>query len=239
MNVKASYTEAPPTPDPLHDQGSRLGWWRIAVLAGLIVAAMVVAKVCGLFDKLDVIRLQVESLGVWGKILFALAYIALSTFGFPFSWLNIAAGVFFDFPTALILCVFGYSTGFAFGFLFARKLARRQVAAWVARHPRLSRIDEQIARHGGAVVAFARLAFLPNNVLNYTFGVSRVGFATYCFWTCLTLIPHAVINICLGGAVYSVSAIGRVPWKLVSLGGAFLALLAIVIPLAWRRMKGG
>jgi len=77
----------------------------------------------------------------------------------------------------------------------------------------------------------------PFNLLNYGFGLTRVPFWTYVFWTWLCIIPGTVLYVVGADAVLQGVAQGKVPWGLVLAFGAALIFLTILVRFARRRLK--
>jgi uncharacterized membrane protein YdjX (TVP38/TMEM64 family) len=89
-------------------------------------------------------------------------------------------------------------------------------------------------------VALTRLTpIFPFNLLNYGFGLTRVPFRTYLFWSWLCMLPGAFLYVVGADAVTKGVAQGKVPWTLV--GGAAVAAAAItaLAHFARRKLDGG
>ena len=91
---------------------------------------------------------------------------------------------------------------------------------------------------GAIIVALTRLVPLfPFNLLNYAFGLTRVPFWTYVFWTWLCIIPGTVLYVVGAGALFKGLEEGRVPWGLVLTFVGALIFLAILVRLARQRLR--
>jgi uncharacterized membrane protein YdjX (TVP38/TMEM64 family) len=86
-------------------------------------------------------------------------------------------------------------------------------------------------------VALVRLVPLfPFNLVNYGFGLTRVEFRTYLFWSWLCMLPFTAVYVV--GADMFVQGLesGEVPWPLVALFVILCSSLAVVMRRARRAL---
>ena len=108
--------------------------------------------------------------------------------------------------------------------------ARDAVVRWLGGNKKFQKLDRLTAEHGAIIVAVTRLIpFFPFNLLNYGFGLTRVPFWTYLFWTWLCIIPTIVLYVVGADALTQGLRQGQVPWLLVSVGAVVLLFLIIVV----------
>jgi uncharacterized membrane protein YdjX (TVP38/TMEM64 family) len=121
----------------------------------------------------------------------------------------------------------GSTLGASLAFLTARYLARDAVGRWLSGNEKFQRLDRLTEKHGAVIVAVTRLVPLfPFNLLNYGFGLTRVSFWTYLFWSWLCMLPGTIVYLVGTDAVIRAATTGEVPWIIV---GVFVAALAAVI----------
>ena len=95
-------------------------------------------------------------------------------------------------------------------------------------------LDTLTERHGAIIVAITRLVpIFPFNLLNYGFGLTRVPFGTYLFWSWLCMLPGTVLYVVGADAFTQGLAEGRVPWAL--LGALVAALVVLVLLVRYAR----
>lgn len=191
-----------PTPAQAGDPGttSRGAVAKLAVLV-VLLAGLGVWVALGGGELLHQVRMWVDSLGVWGPLVFALCYALAVTGLLPGSVLTASAGALFGLPVGAAAVVAGATAGAALSFGLARWLGRPAVARY-AGSGRLARLDAYLSRRGFAAVLVLRLVPLfPFNVVNYGAGVSGVRFSSYLFATVLGIIPGTLVYTGLGGAL--------------------------------------
>ena len=203
-----------------------------------ILALLIVARVLGLGERLMMIRDWIEGLGMLGPVVFVGIYAAAVVAAVPGSAITVAAGALFGSVVGVIVVSIGSTLGAALCFLIARHFARESTARWLAKSDKFNELDEMTERHGAIVVAITRLIPLfPFNLLNYGFGLTRVRFGTYVFWSWLCMLPGTILYVVGADALVQFAAEGRVPWILVGCLAAAALVLAFLVRFARRKLK--
>jgi uncharacterized membrane protein YdjX (TVP38/TMEM64 family) len=213
-------------------------WWRPVLLLTLVVAILVLARVLGLADHLGDLRDWIKSLGALGALVFILIYVVAVVAALPAAPMSVAAAALFGSVWGIIVINIGATLGAGLAFLVGRYFAREAVVNWLGRNEKFRRLDALTEAHGAIIVALTRLVPLfPFNLLNYGFGLTRVPFWTYVFWTWLCIIPGTVLYVVGADAVLQGVAQGKVPWTLVLAFGVALIFLTILVRFAKRRLQ--
>jgi uncharacterized membrane protein YdjX (TVP38/TMEM64 family) len=179
---------------------------------------------------------ELRRFGPWSPILFVLVYSLATALFVPGSILTVVGGALFGPFWGTLWNLSGATIGATLAFAIARYLG----ADWVARRAgeRLGRLIRGVEEEGWRFVAFVRLVPLfPFNLVNYAFGLTRIGLGGYAIASFVCMAPGAVAYTYLGYAGLE-AASGR--------AGAIhkalfaLALLAVVafLPRLVRRLKG-
>ena len=140
----------------------------------------------------------IESLGVWGYVIFAAVYIIATVLLAPGSPLTIAAGLAFS-GWAFPLIVVAATIGAGLAFLVARHLARARVQRMIEQRPRFKAVDQAVTENGWKVVMLLRLSpVVPFNLQNYFFGVTDIKFWHYVAATFVGIMPGTALYVYLG-----------------------------------------
>ena len=218
----------------------RSGRWRPVALVSAIVVVLVSAKLLGLGDRMASLRDWIDGLGAWGPVAFLALYVAAVVAAIPGSAITIAAGALFGSLLGTVLVSIGSTLGAGLSFLIGRYFARDAVEGWLGESERFRRLDRLTERHGAAMVALSRLVPLfPFNLVNYGFGLTRVPFWTYIFWSWLCMLPGTVVYVVGADAVTRAIADGRVPWGLVASLVVLIAALLLLVRFARARLDEG
>jgi len=219
-------------------RGKPRGWWRPVALIAAVVLVLALARVFGLGERLGDLRIWIQSLGNWGYgafvILYALAVIA----ALPGAAITVAAGALFGSLIGVILVSLGSTLGASLAFLISRYFARDATARWISKNERLRQLDLLTQRHGAVIVAITRLIPLfPFNLLNYAFGLTRVPFGTYVFWSWLCMLPGTVLYVVGADALTKGITQGSIPWPLVGVLAGVALLLVFLTRFARKKLS--
>jgi uncharacterized membrane protein YdjX (TVP38/TMEM64 family) len=218
------------------------GWLKLLALAGAIVALFVLARVLGIGDRLIGLRDWIASLGPWAPVVYVVVYVAATVAMIPGSAITVLAGAVFGSLQGIVLVSISSTLGASLAFLIARYLARDTVSQWLKASPSFTALDELSERHGAVIVALTRLVpVFPFNFLNYGFGLTRVRFSTYVFWSWLCMLPGTVLYVVGADALVSGISEGRIPWTLLAVFLAAAVAVSLLVSHARKRLgrEGG
>jgi uncharacterized membrane protein YdjX (TVP38/TMEM64 family) len=212
----------------------RKGLWRPILLLAVVITIFVLARVFDVGDKLWIVRDWIQSLGVWGPIVFVLLYIVAVVAVLPGSAITLTGGALFGSALGIVLVSIASTLGASLAFLIARYFARSSVAGWLGTKKKFRELDELTEKHGAIIVAITRLVpIFPFNILNYGFGLTKVRFWTYVFWSWLCMLPGTILYVVGADAVIKAVAKGEIPWLLV----AIVVVVAIILFLLVRQAR--
>jgi uncharacterized membrane protein YdjX (TVP38/TMEM64 family) len=185
----------------------------------------------------------VESLGIWGPVVFILGYATATVAFIPGSLLTLASGAIFGLLEGTLYVFVGATIGATGAFLVARYLARSRIEARLEGKPRFRAIDRAVAREGLKIVTLLRLApVFPFNLLNYALGLTKVRLRHYLL-ACLGMIPGTFLYVYYGKALGSLAAVaggaeiekGAAYWTVFVLGLAATVAVTLVVTRIARR----
>lgn len=205
----------------------------LALLAvGLLLAAARYFDVQILFRQ----ALQwIADLGPAGPVLFVALYIAACVLLLPGAILTLGAGAVFGLAKGFVAVSVGATLGATCAFLVGRYLARDWVAAKIAGSEKFRAVDEAVAREGWKIVFLTRLSpVFPFNVLNYAFGLTRVGLKGYFLASWIGMIPGTVMYVYIGSLAGDLASLGaggreRTVGEWVLYGVGFLATVVVTV----------
>ena len=213
-------------------RGALLRW-----LAGVAAVVLLVAALRSPVASLFLARLidSFSALGPWTIPAFAIVYALAAVLFVPGSALTIGAGAIYGLLWGTVAVSLGATAGAAAAFLVARYLARERVERWAASNPRFAAIDEAVGREGLKIVLLTRLSpVFPYNLLNYLYGLTRVGFGAYVLASWIGMLPGTVLYVYLGfaGRAVAQAARGRSerpPAQYIFWAAGFLATVAVTV----------
>ncbi len=220
------------------EANGRRGLWRPILLIVLIIAMLALSSIFGLGEKLALLRDWIRSLGAWAPVVFIILYILAVVAAVPGSAITIAAGALFGSVVGVIVVSIGATVGASLAFLISRYFARGAVANWLSNKEKFQRLDQLTEKHGAVMVALTRLVpVFPFNLLNYGFGLTRVRFWTYVFWSWLCMLPGTVLYVVGTDVIAKAIAEGRVPWGLVGVLVVAAIIIALLVRAARKKLR--
>jgi pyruvate/2-oxoglutarate dehydrogenase complex dihydrolipoamide dehydrogenase (E3) component/uncharacterized membrane protein YdjX (TVP38/TMEM64 family) len=225
-------------PEARAEDARKGGWWRPVLLLAVLVAILVLAKVFNVGERLGDLRDWLTTLGPWGPLVFLLIYIVAVVAALPGAAITIAAGALFGSVLGIILVNIGATIGASLAFLIGRYFARDAVANWLSKSDKFQKLDQLTAEHGDIMVALTRLVpIFPFNLLNYGFGLTKVPFWTYVFYTWLCTLPGTILYVVGADAVSKALVQGRIPWPLVAAFLVASVFLTLLVRSARRKLR--
>jgi uncharacterized membrane protein YdjX (TVP38/TMEM64 family) len=201
--------------------------WKLVLFAAIVLSLIVLARLFGLGERLQELRDWIAGMGNLGMVAYVGLYIVAVVAAVPGLPISIAGAAIFGALKGVILVSIGSTLGASLAFLIARYLARDAIYRRLSGNDKFQRLDLLTGQHGAIIVAITRLVPLfPFNLLNYGFGLTRIPFPTYAFWSWLCMLPGTIVFLVGTDAIISAATTGEVPWLIV---GVFVAALAIVI----------
>lgn len=201
----------------------------------MIISLFLLAHLFGLGEKLAQLRDWIKSTGFLGPAVFIFIYAIGTVAAIPGSAMTVAAGSMFGSLLGVVIVSIASTSGASLAFLASRYFTREAVERWLTKKEKFRKLDALTERHGAIIVAITRLVPLfPYTLLNYGFGLTKVHFKTYVFWSWLCMIPGTVMYVVGADAVTKGLAQGKIPWVLV---GVFIIVI-ISITFLVRHARG-
>ena len=173
-------------------------WVSIAVI---VIALILLMRLLPVNKGIDRLKEWVETIGVWGPVIFALVYIGATVLFIPGSAITLAVGATFGLAWGFATVSAGSTIGAALAFLIARYLARARVQELAGKNPKFKAIDKAIGDGGWKIIALLRLSpAFPFNLSNYLFGLTAIRFWPYVLTSWLAMMPGTLMYVYLGYA---------------------------------------
>lgn len=212
----------------------------------ITVAVLMLAAVAVIIMILPTGREQLLAAARWAESapqlawpVFLLSFVVAVVAMIP-GWLfMVAGGYLFGALTGGLLAFVANLAGSVAAFFLARTYARQWVKQKFNHSKKFSGFDSAVARNGVYTVMFARLALLPNNLINYACGVSAMSLRHFVIGTSIGSLPILVANVLIGAStkdLFTAIEEGGLekPQLPLALFGAIIVVLLLVLFLAKR-----
>ncbi len=204
-------------------------WWKPVLLLVLLTILFVAAQLFHFGYQLKALGVWIKSLGAWGPIIFILIYTAAVVAILPVSLFAFMSGILFGTLEGSVVANIGATLGACLAFLTGRYFAREAVNHFLGKYEKFRELDQWTASKGALIVAVNRLfPLLPFNLVNYAFGLTKIDFWPYAFWSWICMIPAIIVYVAGGDAVRQGMSEGRIPWNLVIVVGVIVVFLLLV-----------
>jgi uncharacterized membrane protein YdjX (TVP38/TMEM64 family) len=178
-------------------------------------------------------------LGVAGYVFFIVFFIGIRLFPVPSIGFAAMAAVLFGAIRGMLIVSFASIVTSGISFIIARYFFAEGVRKRLDGAGRLSRLFKLTESHGVLVVIVTRLLpVFPFVLLNYGFGLTRIAFLPYMFWSWLCMLPTTILFVAGTDAVLAVIKQNRIPWEQVLLLIASVISIAAAVIGVQRKMKG-
>ncbi|MCH8889754.1 MAG: TVP38/TMEM64 family protein [Myxococcales bacterium] len=166
-----------------------------------------------------------EGVGMFGPVVFILAYAVAVVAFVPASLLTFGAGAIFGVGPGTLYVFVAATLGSCLAFLVSRHAARAVVERKIEGNDKFSAIDTAVAAEGLKIVFLLRLTpAVPFNLLNYALGLTRVRFADYVIAS-VGMLPGTLLYVYSGKLAGDVAALAGNP--AVARGWGYYSLLAL------------
>ncbi len=231
MSLDSSATEPASSPQ------SKSKWKPITLLA-VVIGILILAKWLNIDSWLKETENFIKGFGPWGPLVFILLYIGTTVAALPGTAMTLIAGALFGSIWGVVIVSMASTTGAALCFLIARYFAREAAAKWLSQKTSFHKLDQLTEQHGSTIVALTRLVPLfPFNLLNYGFGLTRVDFTTYVFWSWLCMLPGTILYVSAADAISQLLTKGQVSWPLVAWIGIMFVIITFLVRDARRKLN--
>ena len=183
-------------------------WIKPAGIIGGIAVIILILKKAGVFaylspENIDKLNAAIDGLGLWGPVVYILAYIAGCLFFLPGLVLTLVAGVFGSVWGTIYVSI-GSTIGASLSFILARTALRPMVEGWAQKNSVFRKIDDGVEQHGWRMVMTTRLVpIFPFNLQNYAYGLTKVKFPTYLVCSWLFMLPGTAAYVIASGSIIS------------------------------------
>ena len=214
---------------------------KVAIGLAAVAALILLGRAAG--GYIQPFAAWVEGLGIFGPVVFILAYAAAVVAFVPASLLTLGAGAIFGLGPGTLYVFVAATLGSCMAFLVSRYAARAAVERKIEGNDKFAAIDTAVAAEGRKIVFLLRLSpVFPFNLLNYALGLTKVSFADYAMAS-FGMIPGTLLYVYSGkiaGDVASLAGGGGVErgagyWAVLALGMAATVAVTIVVTRTARR----
>lgn len=188
--------------------------YTMRIVVALVVTLLILAAVYS-DPKENALALRdwISSFGPWAPLIFILVHFLLTSASFPATPLTILGGVLFGYFWGIVVVMAAFTLGAAVHFKIARMLGRKKVETLVLKNSRLEELEHLLDRHKHLAVTISRIIpLMPVSLLNFAYGLTKLKFLPYLFWTFIGMLPGTSLFVTGAAAVVDVGIDSEIPW---------------------------
>jgi len=201
----------------------------IVVIAGLLL----LSRFFPVVDFVATLQRRVTGLGAWSAICYPLLFAGCNILLLPGGILCVGAGFFFGLWWGFFIVLLGNSIGAAVSFALSRWLGARWLSRQLSANRMLQVLEKAVERDAWKIIFLSQLhPLFPTSLLNYLYGLTKIRFGLYMFWTTVGRAPGLFLYTYLGtlGQLSLNLARGKTHPRIVEYwtwGGAFLVTVLL------------
>src|SRR5437660_230834 len=165
-------------------EARRAVYLQVATFVIVIVALLLLSRFFPVVDVVAALQRRVSGLGAWSAVCYPLLFAGCNILLLPGGILSVGAGFFFGLWWGFFIVLLGNSIGAAISFGLSRWLGAR----WLSRHLSANRmlqvVEKAVERDASKIIFLSQFhPLFPTSLLSYLYGLTRIRFALYMFWT--------------------------------------------------------
>lgn len=181
-------------------------WFKVLLILSIIGPTFLILRLLNIdFSGVseEEFKNWVESLGIWGPIIYAAIYILRPLILFPAVVLSATAGIIWGPLIGFLYLQIAANISSTLEFLIARYFARGAIEKYFK--GKILSLDEKIEKHGFLTVLLIRL--IPNvpwDIQNLSLGLTKVKFRDYFIATMIGIMPGSFAFVFFGSSLIKV-----------------------------------
>jgi uncharacterized membrane protein YdjX (TVP38/TMEM64 family) len=180
-------------------EARRAVYLQVAAFVIGIAALLLLSHFFPIVDLIVALQRRVIGLGVLGAVCYPLLFAACNILLLPGGVLSVGAGFFFGLWWGFFIVLLGNIVGAAVSFALSRWLGARWLSRQLSANRMLRVVEKAVERDAWKIVFLTQLhPLFPTSLLNYLYGLTRIRFGHYIFWSTVGRAPGLFLYTYLG-----------------------------------------
>jgi uncharacterized membrane protein YdjX (TVP38/TMEM64 family) len=219
---------------------------QLATFVAIIAALLLLSKFFNVVEVIVAAQQRVMNWGAWSGVCYPFLFAICNVLLLPGGILCVGSGFFFGLWWGFFIVLAGNAVGAAISFALSRWVGQTWFRRRLARNKMLTALEPVVEREGWKIIVLTQLhPLFPTSLINYFYGLTRIRFRTFMFWSSVGRAPGLFLYVYLGtlGQLGLNLARGKTHPRLVEYwtwGGAFVVtalLLFVVSRMAFRTIS--
>src|SRR5438132_7986120 len=180
-------------------EARRAVYLQVATLVIAIAALLLLSHFFPVVDFVAAVQQRVIGLGAWSAVCYPLLFAACNVLLLPGGILSVGAGFFFGLWWGFLIVLLGNSIAAAVSFALSRWLGARWRKRQRSTNVMLQVLEKAVERDAWNIIFLSQLhPLFPTSLLNYFYGLTKIRFGVYMFWTNVGRVPGLFLYTYLG-----------------------------------------
>ena len=215
----------------------RAFYWQLTTVVAIFAALLFLSHFFNLMEVIAAAQHRVMRWGTWSGVCYPFLFAMCNVLLLPGGILCVGSGFFFGLWWGFFIVLAGNSIGAAISFALSRWVGQYWFRRWLSRNRMLRALEPVVEREGWKIIVLTQLhPLFPTSLINYFYGLTRIRFRTFMFWTSVGRAPGLFLYVYVGtlGQLGLNLARGKTHPRIVEYwtwGGAFVvtALLFVMV----------
>jgi len=174
-------------------------YWQAAVLVIAGTLVFCVSRFFPIADAISALQQHVMNWGAWSAICYPLLFAACNILLLPGGILAVGGGFFFGLWWGFLIVFAGNLVATAISFALSRSIGRRWFREKLSGNAMLCALGPAVERESWKIILLSQLhPLFPTSLLNYFYGLTRIRFGLYMFWSSIGRIPGLFLYVYIG-----------------------------------------
>ena len=174
-------------------------YWQALLLIIAVALVVAVSRFFPIGDAVSGLQQHVMNWGAWSAVCYPLLFAACNILLLPGGILAVGSGFFFGLWWGFLVVFAGNLVATAVSFALSRSIAHRWLTQKLSDNPLLRALGPAVEREGWKIILLSQLhPLFPTSLLNYFYGLTRIRFGWYMFWSSVGRVPGLFVYVYIG-----------------------------------------
>ena len=177
----------------------RAFYFQLTTLVVVVAVLLLLSRIFNVMEVIVAAQQRVMNWGTWSGVCYPFLFGLCNVLLLPGGILCVGSGFFFGLWWGFFLVAVGNSLGAAVSFALSRWVGQYWFRRWLSRNAMLRALEPLVERDGWKIIVLTQLhPLFPTSLINYFYGLTRIRFRTYMFWTSVGRAPGLFLYVYLG-----------------------------------------
>jgi uncharacterized membrane protein YdjX (TVP38/TMEM64 family) len=172
---------------------------QLATLGVALAAFLFLSRYFNAVEVIATAQQRVMHWGTWSGVCYPFLFATCNILLLPGGILCVGSGFFFGLWWGFFIVLVGNAIGAAVSFALSRWLGHYWFRPWLSRNATLLALGPVVEREGWKIIVLTQLhPLFPTSLINYFYGLTRIRFRTFMFWSSVGRAPGLFLYVYLG-----------------------------------------